>query len=238
MNDLPSILKNHLESGKFRPGYILAGDCDHLRLLIRKIAAFLLNCEESLVNSHPDFFEQIFEIFTTKEMQEILHKIHMKPIVAEKRVFSLTFFSVSPEAELSLSKILEEPPPFCHFFFLSPPLKAAFQRLRSQLIEINPPSRFELNSQKRIFYEKFLKSGPVERLNLIKNISSDKKSSLEFLNELELLLEERLRKQRGGASPQLIASLEEIKTKREFLFEPAASPWLILEHFVLHLPKL
>ena len=113
------ILKAHCETGHFSHGYLLIGDYEHFRLWVRKAASVILECEESSVDSHPDFSEQFFDLFSFNESRDLLSKAAMKPILSAKRVFSLGIASMAAEAASSLLKILEEPPPTCHFFFLT-----------------------------------------------------------------------------------------------------------------------
>ena len=235
----PPILKAHCETGRFSHGYLLIGDYNHSRFWVRKAASVILECEESLIDSHPDFSEQFFDIFTLNESRDLLGKAATKPILSAKRVFSLGVASMVYEAAIHLSKILEEPPSTCHFFFLMPLVGSAPEPLRLRLLNIFEGGNFELDGKKRNFYEKFLESGPVERLNLVKNVSSDKKSALEFLNELEVIFSERLKKEREPqALKNLILFLDEIKVNRQFLFDQAAFPKMIIEHFALTLPQL
>lgn len=112
--------------------------------------------------------------------------------------------------------------------------------LRSRLVSIFEKGNFELNIQKRDFYEKFFKANPAERLLLVKNTASDKNIALEFLNELEIILSEKIKKEQRASDlfKTLLFSLEELQTNRRFLFDRAPSPRMIIEHFALTLPQL
>lgn len=234
-----SLLRAHCETGHFSHGYLLIGDSKRSQLSVRKAASIILEHDEFSIDSHSDFLEQFFDLFTLNESRELLSKAAMKPIFAAKRVFSLGITSMTYEAALSLSKILEEPPSTCYFFFLMPFGENVPEPLRSRLLNIFEGGNFELDDKKRNFYEKFLESGSIERLSLVKNISSDKRLTLEFLNELEVIFSERLKKERKPqALKNLILFLDEIKANRQFLFDRAPSPKMIIEHFALTLPQL
>jgi hypothetical protein len=73
-----------------------------------------------------------------------------------------------------------------------------------------------------------------DRLLAIKNIAFDKKEALKFLLELEIVLGEKLEESKNK---DLVSSLDEIVSVRQFLFDRAPSPKIILEHFALTLPK-
>lgn len=233
------ILKNHLETGDFNQGYLLIGEFENFRPVVRKAASIILNCGESSIHSHPDFFENFFDSFAAEDSRDLLQKAGTKPILAEKKVFSLGVSSVTAEAGVILSKILEEPPPICYFFFLAPFAENLPSAFRSRLLNIFEGENYKLNGERKIFWQEFLKSGPMERLDFSKTAASDKKLALDFLNELEIILAERLKKE-NRTSPvfnKIMSSLEDLKSMRPFLFDRSASPKMIIEHFALTTPK-
>ncbi len=233
------ILKSHCENGHFSHGYLLVGDRSISRASSRKAAAVLLKSGDALLDSHPDFSEKFFESFGVDEALELKQELAMKPILAEKRVFLLGVGSFAYEAANILSKILEEPPPACHFFFMVHSLEEAPLALRSKFFIIPSSNNFSLDEQKIKFYKKFLKANSAERLNLIKDAVSDKRLALEFLNELEIILHDCLKKQnRSLVSKNIILSLADIQSNRRFLFDRAPSSRMILEYFCLTLPQL
>jgi len=234
------ILKAHCETGRFSHGYLLLGDNENSRLWARKAAGILLRCEESSLGSHPDFYEIFFDTFNIDQSRDLRQKIMTRPISAAKKVFLLGAGSFTDEAAISFSRILEEPPETSHFFLISPLAENVPLVLRSRLVSIFEKGNFELNIQKRDFYEKFFKANPAERLLLVKNTASDKNIALEFLNELEIILSEKIKKEQRQSDifKNLLFSLEELQKNRRFLFDRAPSPRMIIEHFALTLPQL
>jgi len=236
---MPPILKVHLETGNFNPGYLLIGNSEDFSPLARKAASIILSCDEFSLDSHPDFFGRSFESFNKEDGRDLIQKIATKPILAEKKVFSLFFSSMAPEAAFAFSKILEEPPLSCHFFFLTNSAENLPKVFRSRLLNVFQNGSYKLSEESKIFWQKFLKSGPMERLNFSKNAVSDRRAALDFLNELEIILTERL-KNENKASPafnKIISSLEELKSTRQFFFDRSASYKMIIEHFSLTIPK-
>lgn len=236
------ILKSHLETGNFSRGYLLGGDLEGARQSIRKAAAILLGHGENSLNTHPDFSEQIFDSFGLGEARDLRFKTGQKPFLAEKRVFSLEIKSFQYDVILPFSKILEESPLTCHFF-----VSVAFSEdvphlVRSRLVDIseNTDKGGKLTSAKKDFYGKFLKEKPPARLLLAKEAIGDRRLALEFLNELEVILRERLKSEsrQSRLSGNIIAVLEDLKKSRHYLFDRAASPKMIIEHFALTLPKI
>lgn len=234
----PPILKTHCETGHFSHGYLLVGEREKCRVWARQIAAILLDYEEPLLDSHPDFSEQYFDVFAMNESRDLKQRVATTPILGKKKVFVFGIASFSPEAVNSLLKILEEPPETCHFFFLVSFFGDVPSVLRSRLVAVVEKENYRLSEEKHNFYEKFLKAEPPLRLKLVKNISADKRIAFEFLNELEVVLSEQLKK--GGAffSRDNISLLGEIRLNRQFLLDRASLPKMILEHFALTLPRL
>lgn len=120
------ILKAHCETGRFSHGYLLLGDNKNSHLWGRKAASILLRCEESSLDSHPDFYENFFDKFDTDQSRDLRQKIMTRPISAVKKVFLLGAASFTDEAAISFSRILEEPPETSHFFNIFSCRKCAF----------------------------------------------------------------------------------------------------------------
>ena len=234
------VLKTHCETGRFSHGYLLLGDHENMRLWARKAAAILLKCDESFLNNHPDFYEIFFDKFDTDQSRDLRQKIMTRPISAARKTFLLGAGSFNEEAATSFSRILEEPPETSYFFLVSTFPENVPLALRSRLVSIFEKGNFELNIQKRDFYEKFFKANPAERLLLVKNTASDKNIALEFMNELEIILSEKIKKEQRQSDifKNMLFSLEELQKNRRFLFDRAPSPRMIIEHFALTLPQL
>jgi len=233
------ILKAHCETGHFSHGYLLIGDREKSLISGRKAAAILLNYKESALNSHPDFLEQFFDLFELEQSNDLKRKFSMKPILAERKVFLLGINSFDYKAVNSLSKIIEDPPEDCYFFFMTVFPEDMPVVLRSKLVNLLEEGIFSLSKEKSDFYKRFLETDSVERFALAKNAAAEKKSALEFLNELEIILSEKIKKEHSPkVFKSLLYSLEELQTNRRFLFDRASLPRMIIEHFALILPQL
>ena len=235
------ILKSHCETGNFSRGYLIIGERENARLSVRRAAAILLERGENLLNSHPDFLEQFFDSFGLKEIQDLRFKTGQRPLLAQKRVFSLGIVSFSYDATLPFMKILEDSPLTCHFFVSTAFLEGVPHLVRSRLVNISDDDvSAKLSVKKKDFYENFLKSEPVKRLLIAKDAAGDRQAALEFLNEMEVILSERLKNEnyKSPVFKNLISNLEDLKISRQYLFDRASSPKLIIEHFALTLPQL
>ncbi len=234
------ILKAHCETGCFGHGYLLVGNREKLKIWARKAASVLLAKEEVFLDSHPDFFEQDFDLFGISESRDLKRKSSMSPLAAAKKVFVVEISSFTIEAANALLKLMEEPPQTCHFFIIVPFLENIIPALRSRLLIIVDKDVFQLDEQKKNFYRDFLKSEPDKRLSLVKEIADDKKAAADFLDGLEAVLAENFKvgNKPSSFSASLAFSFEEIKSNRQFLFDRGASAKMILEHFALILPRL
>lgn len=233
------VLKVHCETGHFSRGYLLIGDREKSQISCREAAAILLNCDGSSLGSHPDFWEQSFDFFGLEQGNSLKQKSAMKPILAEKRVFLLDVNSFDGSAAASISKILENSPETCYFFFIAAFAENIPPLLRSRLVNLIEGD-FKLSDEKRNFYKRFLKMGPTERLSLAKNAAGDKRAALEFLNELEIVLSEHIKEEKREPDilKKFIFLLKDLQKNRQFLFDRAPSPKMIIEHFALTLPQL
>ncbi len=225
------VLKAHCGSGRICRGYLMVGDLEYSITSGREAAAAILGAASERISSHPDFLEQIFDSFGMAEARELRRKSFMKPVLAAKKVFFIAASKFDYEAGHMLSRLLDDSPDNCCFLFSADSAIILPEIIRSKLF-ILPGKNFYLTDEKKIFYKKFLKAGPVERLSLIKNISADKKAALDFLNELEIFLSPTLKKEK-----KLISAFEEINSLRRFLFDRAPSPKMIVEHLALTLPN-
>ncbi len=87
------ILKAHCETRHFSHGYLLIGDRAKSLISGRKAAAILLNCNESALDSHPDFSEQFFDVFESEQNSELKRKFSMKRYIFTCLVFFASVLS-------------------------------------------------------------------------------------------------------------------------------------------------
>lgn len=224
-------LKAHCASGRICRGYLMVGDSESSITSGREAGAAILGINEESVASHPDFSEYTFDSFGPDEIRELRRKSFMKPALAPRKVFSVSAAKFDDGAGHMLSRLLDDSPDNCCFLFSADCEMNLPEIIRAKLFLL-PGKSFSLPREKKNFYEKFLKAGPAERLNLVKSISADKKAALGFLNELEVFLSAGLKKEK-----KLISVLGEINRLRRFLFDRAPSAKMIIEHFALTLPQ-
>jgi hypothetical protein len=121
---------------------------------------------------------------------------------------------------------MEEPPEGTHFFVITQTAESIMPTLRSRfaMTEILEENRPEIRNKDLI--NDFIESSPKRRMDLVKTFfEKDKVEVVEFLNELEIVLESR----------KNLKALEEIERVKKFLFNPTGSQKMILEHLALTL---
>lgn len=228
------ILELHCKTGRFSQGYLFIGDLERSRIAARKMSAIMLGCVEDSLSAHPDFLEQIFDIFSLDDLRGLAQKTAMKPILSQEQIFILKISSIAPEAILSFDAFFENAPPASYFFLILPPNEEIPAILRLKFIDVSEKGKFKMDKDRQDFWREFFRSGPMERLAFSKNAAGDKKEAIDFLNELEVVLDEKLRDEKNR---EIISYLEEVNFMRQFLFSRASYPKMIIEHFALTLPQ-
>lgn len=231
------LLKVHIERKEFDHGYLMVGDPLASREASFEIAKAILfpNDIVSRLETHPDFFYQKYDLFGIKDSKELIYKASQTPLLGDKKVFIIETLSFSIESANALLKTLEEPFSGTHFFIIVSSADVIIPTLRSRLTLIDNKNIVSLEKEKKDFYTKFLKDLPNKRLDSIAHFLKDRQKAIEFLNEFEVVLLEKMR----GENIELVAkSLEEIQKNKNLLFFPSASVKMILEHLALTLPKI
>jgi len=113
---------------------------------------------------------------------------------------------------------------------------------RSRLVDISEKKEFKIDEERQNFWRKYFQSGPMERLALSKDAAGDKKTAHKFLNELEVILEKRLKSavsdgDKEKAVKKITSLIEETRLMRQYLGDRASYPKMIIEHFALTSPK-
>lgn len=221
-----SILRAHIEKRSFHHGYLLVGDFDALREMTKEAAQAILG----KIEAHPDFFYQKYEFFRIEDSHEIRRRASMKPFIGANKVFVLEILSIGVEAGNALLKLFEEPYEGTYFFVIASSLDEIIPTLRSRLTIVNYfPKNFEPNEEKKIFYKEFLSNLPNKRMEMAKKFFEDKQRTIEFLNEIEVVVHNKL-------SDFLI--LGKIQECRNFLYQKGGSAKMVLEYLALTLPQM
>lgn len=228
------VLKAHIDSKEFDHGYLLCGDGELCRKIAFEAAAVIL-AHTGKLESHPDFLYQKFESFGIDDSRTLKEWSSSRPFYGNGKVAIMDIFFLSVESANALLKLFEEPNEGVYFFVISPSPETIIPTLRSRLTIIdNFVARKEIKEETIELCKNFLNSLPSGRLGSIKRILTDKIKAIEFLNELEIILEKTTK---TSARARATKALEEIQRSREFIFDRASSFKMIMEHLALALPR-
>jgi len=243
-----SLLRTHIETGNFHHGYLLAGDFEISRKAALEAARVIFQGLPLASNSkgnpwkletNPDFFHQAFELFGIQDSRELRQRASATSFGGAGKVFIIEIFSFSAESANALLKLFEEPSKGTDFFIIVGSLDDVIPTLRSRLVVVDSQDskKSALGTEEA---RKFLEDLPGKRTESIKKILKDKQAAINFLDELEIILEKKLgsRTSTWKSCFQVVQALEEIQKCHGFLFSRAGSPKMVLEHLALSLPQL
>lgn len=205
-----------------RHAYLITGNAQKAKEIALGAAREILNRQEKL-ESHPDFFYQRVETFGIKDSHDLKDKTATRPFLGDKKIFIIETMAFTTEAANALLKIIEEPPLGTHFFVLVPSAEVVLPTLLSRFYVAEAKSEgTELKNSELI--NKFLDAAPKKRLDIIKAFFEKEKGEvIELLNEMEVELRNR----------KNIKATEEVERVKKFLYNPAGSQKMILEHLAL-----
>ena len=242
------ILKAHIRRKEFDHGYLLCGDDETGRKMAFEAATVILQIPQGnsletpkefpwgKLAAHPDFFYKKFELFGIDDSRMLKEWASSRPFFGSGKVAIMEIFSLSAESANALLKTFEEPNEGVHFFIISPSAEVVMLTLRSRLTVIDNFFRERIVNEETVeLCKEFLNLTPDKRLKSVKNVSLDKIKAVEFLNGLEMILEKTIW---SSARLKATKALEEIQKSRQFIFDRASSPKIIMEHLALSLPKL
>lgn len=219
---------------KYHHGYLLVGDANEAKEAALKMASEILGREKNSLASHPDFLFIAQNPLTIDESRNIREKSSKKSFSGQGRIFVIQTNFFTKEAINALLKTLEEPAGLSYFFIITSSEENVLETLRSRLVVLKFERGKELSKDQRDFIVKFLQNPIDKRTELIKKMSSEKEKTLKFLDEIEVILREKLL---ADFSRKILNALEDLNTQRQYIFQRSTSLKMILEHLCLVLPQ-
>lgn len=250
------LLKIHIENKQFHHAYLLCGDADVCREAAMEAAEVILQGNAlgepkalplGKVVAHPDFSHCRFDLFGIDDSRELKNWAASKSFYGNGKVFIIEVSAFNGESANALLKTLEEPNDGVHFFVIAPSAETVMPTLRSRMTvlefklgsEDSKPDNLESSLPSFEAAGKFLGSLPNKRMETVKKIISektvDKTAAVEFLNNLETILEKKIRA--DIKNRKNIQGLKELQRSRQFVLDRGSSAKMILEHLALSLPK-
>jgi len=182
---------------------------------------------------NPDFHIQHSATFTIEEARLIKDKQTKKSISGEKKIFIISFNTITSEAQNSLLKVLEEPTKDSHFFLITPYPGLVLPTVRSRLIYIENKKSKEENT----FAKKFIQASKSERLEMvallvkdIKDEKKDKNEAIKLLQGIERYIYELYRKDRHSKYTNV---LKDVEKSLSYMNDRSSSLKILLEHIAL-----
>ncbi len=212
--------------------YVIEGGKDSKEQLLQYI-------EDTLrikTRGNPDVYIREHDVFGIDSGREIQRFELNRPVHGEKKIFILSFNSITLEAQNSLLKTFEEPTEGTHFFIITPSSENLIKTLLSRVHVIQGSER---KSEASHFTRKFLASYPAERLAFIADIieSKNKREAIELVNGLEvgLYVDKAISVSTAGETEIAFESLRDV---RSYLNDRSSSVKILLEHLAITLPRI
>lgn len=219
--------------GGLHHAYCVIGDA---KSAVSEITRFLEREFGLRAAGNPDFWIREYEMFGIDEAHALKEASERRAFV-ERKVFIVSAFVLTDEAQNALLKTFEEPAPKTYFFLILPTEEILFPTLRSRLQLIKLTGR---QSVSLVDAALFLKSDLPKRLAMLKPLfllEEGKRGEAEsFTRTLECLFCER-----GNIA--VFSSVDsnalfEILFVRKYIMDRSPSFKILLEHLALVLPRI
>jgi len=204
--------------------YVLYGNID----LSRKILFDFLSSELSVSkDNNPDFFHYQSNTVPIDIVREIVLSSTRKSF-SEKKIYVIEFDTILVEAQNALLKVLEEPNPNTHFFFLTESRNFALETIKSRVVEISMPKEDAVIDSDS---EDFISGTIVRRFDIATRISKDKdrKSAERIIRNILISVRENKEVYDKKFATALFHALLYVNI-------PSSSVKMILEHIAMLLP--
>lgn len=212
--------------------YLLVGKPEALREKLLEVLGSELGISP---RGNPDFSDIVCETFSIEDARALMVS-QGRRAVSGRRVFILSFYFATPEAQNALLKTLEEPTPDTSFFILVPSLSVLLPTVRSRLARLD----IGIGDAVAEEVEAFLAATVDARLKAIEkmNKSDNETKKSDFLSLL-IGIEETVAKRFDGNIPsEWSEPLRELLEFKKFAFDRAPSVKMLGEYLAIRLPKL
>ena len=246
-------IQKYLNKNNLHHAYLIEGARDDIALQIIKFFSEL----GIKTTGNSDFVHINLDSFKVEDARNLKSYGMQKSFSGEKRVFIVSVNSFLLEAQNSLLKMFEEPIENTHFFLIVPDINSLLKTFVSRFYLISSESRID-DENKEV--EKFIIMPIKNRIDFIKELlaeeededeegneivvlNSSRFKALKFLNELELVLHQKIFKYTTG-EPCVFTQgspvqnfFEHLFKVRKFLRMPGSSAKSLMESVALIVPE-
>ena len=215
------LIDSYRNSGTLHHGYLLEGEQEKV---LKALLEFFERELKIITRGNPDVIVYKHTTFGIDDGRELKNRASVKTFsLSQRKIFVVTFQSITHEAQNSLLKLFEEPTPNTHFFLITATAEVFLPTLKSRLFIVSDTTRRKDDKSPQ-FAKQFIKSSKPARIKLLKDIidSKDKRRAIAFLGELEEVL--YCQKDHG---------LEQIEICRRYLYDRSPQVKMLLEHIAL-----
>jgi len=212
------------KTGTLHHAYIFAGESESVR---QALFAFLEKDLSHPTRGNPDFFHELFDIFSIDDARRVKEMQSVRPLAGARKVFVIETRGMAPEAQNALLKVLEEPASDTHFFIITNSAEIFLPTIRSRAVIFSFKNKTEGSNKKISETAKiFLDSLSAERIELVQEIveNKDRGKAIDLIDDVIIGLAE------GKYSRKTIS--QALKC-RSYLNDRSSSVKIILEHLAV-----
>jgi len=209
---MKDLIKN-IKENKSHHFYIIEGEKESILNEIKADTDFIIN-------------EFSRDRFLIEDSRSVVDKTLIKNSKEQKQLIILSFNSITPEAQNSLLKVVEEPTPGTYFFMIVPNVNIFLPTIISRAVII----KSEGSGIENEFVKKILSGNVGERIKIVEKVAkdiSDSKLEKQIAKEIVEGIIEKIRKEN---QPE---KLKELMKIRSYLDLTGASIKMLLERAVL-----
>ena len=212
--------------------YLLSGKREEVH---RKLIAVLREECGIISQGNPYFSYQALETLSIDDARALMES-QTRSAVGARRIYILSFFFATHEAQNALLKMLEEPASSTSFFIIIPSPKVLLPTVLSRLSRLNLGYEAAAEEDTRAFLE----SSVSERLTKIEKMArSDNESKKSDLLSLMIGIEELCAwRFRDDIPREWVEPLRELLELKKYIFDRAPSVKMLGEYIAVRLPRL
>lgn len=217
-------MKLDLNPQSLHHAYFIEGNSE---LVLPKLFSFLKDEMSVVFEGNPDAHISTHDTFGIDEGRLLKEQQANRAFDGGKKIFIISFNSITTEAQNSLLKVFEEPTEHTHFFLVSNTSNRILPTLKSRLIVIKHEHEERVSS---VAGAEFLAMNLKDRLALITKISEDKDKKKALLLVQNIIGIYKNKKPLIQLSKEERNTLNQLLTLEGYIEDRSSSIKMLLEH--------